>query len=159
MNKAQLRTQIIARLRADLLVQTRAAALARDEATHEESRAENKYDTRGQEAAYVAEGQARLAAEIDESIALYTSLPLPAFAPDAPIAVGAGVEITDARGRVHAYFIGPRGGGMELEIDGRPLLVVTPASPLGRQLLGRRTGDAVVLPGRPPSPGRITAVE
>ena len=46
-----------------------AAALARDEAISEESRPENKYDTHSQEAAYLAEGQARLAGEIEADIA------------------------------------------------------------------------------------------
>ena len=55
-NKSLLRDAILAQLRAKLALQTRAAWLARDEATNEESRAENKYDTRGQEAAYLAEG-------------------------------------------------------------------------------------------------------
>src|SRR5688572_5319621 len=93
-DKSTLRALIVAQLQADLSLQTRAAQLARDEATHEESRAENKYDTHSQEAAYLAEGQAKLAAEIESSIALYASLPLPAFLPTDPIAVGAAVELT-----------------------------------------------------------------
>jgi transcription elongation GreA/GreB family factor len=37
---------------------------------------------------------------------------------------------------------------MEITIDGATCLVVTPSSPLGRQLLGRVVGDSVQLPGR-----------
>ena len=69
MNKEALRDEICRRLRAQLSLQTGAAALARDEAISEESRPENKYDTHSQEAAYLAEGQARLAGEIEADIA------------------------------------------------------------------------------------------
>ena len=71
--KAKLRTlrdEICRRLRAQLSLQTGAAALARDEATNEESRARSKYDTHSQEAAYLAEGQGRIAAEIERTGAL-----------------------------------------------------------------------------------------
>ena len=78
MNKSALRDAIVAQLRAELALQTSAALLARDEAISEESRAENKYDTHSQEAAYLAEGQARHAAEIEASLAHYAVLPLTA---------------------------------------------------------------------------------
>jgi hypothetical protein len=96
--KADLRLAILEHLRAELALITRAAQLARDEAISEESRAENKYDTRGQEAADLAEGQARLAAEIETSIAVYTTLLIPDFSPDQGIAVGAVVEVQTPTG-------------------------------------------------------------
>lgn len=146
MDKTALRAALLHQLESDLALQTAAALTSRDEATSEESKAENKYDMRAQEAAYLAEGQARLVADLRESMAVYTSLPLPAFAPEDAIAVGAVVSLAgDAR--APAYFLGPRAGGTEFSVGDRRLLVVTPASPLGRQLLGRRRGDTVTLPG------------
>ena len=159
MNKTDLRERILAQLRATLALQVNAAQLARDEATSEESRAENQYDTHSLEAGYLAEGQARQAAEIEESITIISALPLSEFAPDAPIALGALAEVHDARGGVVHYFLCPRAGGLELPYDGRTVLVVTPQSPLGRQLLGRHAGDTVQLPGRKPAvASRIAAV-
>jgi transcription elongation GreA/GreB family factor len=58
------------------------------------------------------------------------------------------VELEDQRGRRSWYVIGPRAGGLEMALAGRTLLVVTPHSPLGRQLLGRHLGDPVTTPGR-----------
>jgi transcription elongation GreA/GreB family factor len=145
--KAALRDAIIAQLRADLALQIRAAQLARDEAISEESRAENKYDTHSQEAAYLAEGQARQAAEVEESISLYQSMPLSDLSNTDAIALGALVEVSSGT-RTAWYFVGPRGGGLELVTDGKSILVLTPQSPLGRQLLGRRVGDTVRPPGR-----------
>jgi transcription elongation GreA/GreB family factor len=145
--KSALRTAILTQLRAELVRQTDAALLSRDEAISPESRAENKYDTHSQEAAYLAEGQARLAGEIETSLTHYTALPLPDFAPGAVIALGAVVEL-GARGKSTWYFLGPRAGGLELRIEGCDVLVLTPQSPLGRVLLGRRAGDTVLAPGR-----------
>ena len=159
MNKSVLREHILAQLRADLALQVGAAQLARDEATSEESRAENQYDTHSLEAGYLAEGQARQAAEIEESLKVISALPLAGFSPGAPIALGALVEVHDGRGEAAWYFLSPRAGGLELPLEGRNVLVVTPQSPLGRALLGRHPGETVPLPGRQPvAASRIVAV-
>ena len=97
--KASLRDGIILQLRQELVRQTSAAEASRDEAISEESRAENKWDTHSQEAAYLAEGQAKLAAEIRANIDLDTTLPLPEFTPADPIAVGALVEVENGGNR------------------------------------------------------------
>ena len=145
--KSVLRAAILGQLRDELARQTGAARLARDEAISEESRAENKYDTHSQEAAYLAEGQARLAGEIEANLAHYAAMPLPDFGPGDVIALGAVVEV-GAAGKTAWYFLGPRAGGLELRVDGRDLLLLTPQSPLGRELLGKRRGDTVRTPGR-----------
>lgn len=158
MNKSDLREHILAHLRAELALQSGAAQLARDEAISEESRPENQYDTHSLEAGYLAEGQARLAAEIEASIAIFSGLALPTFAPGAPVALGALVE-TEARGRFARYFLAPRGGGLEFPAGKSTVLVVTPQSPLGRQLLGKRVGDLVAPPARAAAAQCIVAVE
>lgn len=158
MNKSAVRSQILAQLRAELALQTRAAQLSRDEAISEESRPENQYDMHSQEAAYLAEGQARLAAEIAESVTLFESMSLPDFPAGAPVALGALVAV-EGGSRRSWYLIGPRGGGTEASVEGQTVLVLTPSSPLGRELLGKKTGDAVRLPARTGSPvHRIVAV-
>jgi transcription elongation GreA/GreB family factor len=156
-NKTALRDAILERLRSDLTQQTAAAQLARDEAISEESRPENKYDTHSQEAAYLAEGQARIAHEISQNIAQYASLPLPRFSAGAPVALGALVGINTGKD-VAWYFVGPRAGGLEITFGGHEVLVITPQSPLGRELVGKRTGDTVMLPGRS-TPLLIASVE
>lgn len=147
MNKSALRDAILEKLRAELAQQTAAAHLARDEAISEESRPENQYDMHSQEAAYLAEGQARLAREIAENLAHYTTLPVPTFTADSAIALGALVELHGTKG-TSWYFLGPRAGGIEVSIDHREILVLTPQSPLGRELLGKHVGDTVTGPGR-----------
>lgn len=162
-NKPALRDAILQQLRQELTRQATAAETSRDEAISEESRAENKWDTHSQEAAYLAEGQAKLAGEIGTSIELYGTLPLPEFGADDPVAIGAVVEVesrTGAKSSRSTYFLGPRAGGLEISLAGRDILVLTPQSPLGRQLLGRHVGDVVASTGRgSPVSQRIVAIE
>jgi transcription elongation GreA/GreB family factor len=144
MNKHALIKKIIARLTEELGVYFRAAQASRAEATHEQSKAENKYDTRGLEASYLARGQSKQAAEIQNAIAAFEKLDARKFGPDEPIDVGAFVELA-LDGEKTAYFIGPRAGGTEVLHDKREILVITPQSPLGEQLLGRKQGDVLKL--------------
>ncbi len=140
MNKASLIEQIIANLTESLFVLEKAARASHEEATHESSRAESKYDTRGLEAAYLAGGQAKQAKEILDSIKAYEALVARDFAPGEPIDLTALVEL-DADGMPSTYFIGPKSGGLEITRQGKEITVITPQSPLGQTLLGRKAGQ------------------
>jgi transcription elongation GreA/GreB family factor len=144
MNKRALIKKIVARLTDELEVYFRAAQASRAEATHESSKAENKYDTRGLEASYLAHGQSRQAAEIQDAIAAFEKLTVRKFSVGEPIDVGAFVEL-ELNGEKTAYFIGPRAGGTEVLHDKREVLVITPQSPLGEHLIGRKQGDVLKL--------------
>src|SRR6266404_2235560 len=85
MSKTQLLKQIITNLSKSLGVLEKAARVSHAEATHESSKAESKYDTRGLEAAYLAGGQARQAKEVLDSIQIYKALTTKDFAPDEQI--------------------------------------------------------------------------
>src|SRR5438045_8706776 len=108
--KSDLIERIIEALRDSLAVLEKAARAAQAEATQESSKAENKYDTRGLEAAYLAGGQARQAREILESIKLYGLLHVRKFGAADPIDLSAVVEL-ETEGTIAIYFIGPRSGG------------------------------------------------
>jgi transcription elongation GreA/GreB family factor len=140
MDKARLILQIIASLTESLGVLEKAARASHAEATHESSKAESKYDTRGLEAAYLAGGQARQAKEILDSIKLYQALTTRDFAPGDPIDLTAVVEV-ETDGARSSYFIGPRNGGLELEHHRKEMMVITPQSPLGQNLMGRKAGQ------------------
>ena len=144
MNKRALIKKIIARLRAELELYFRAAKAAHAEATHEQSRAENKYDTRGLEASYLARGQSRQAAEMQAAIEAFEKLEVRAFAAGDPIDVGAVVELEHKSERT-VYLIGPKAGGTEVMHEKREVLVITPQSPLGEQLQGKKQGDRLDL--------------
>jgi transcription elongation GreA/GreB family factor len=140
MNKTQLLQQIVASLNERLGVLVKAAQASHAEATHESSKAENKYDTRGLEASYLAGGQARQAKDILDSIKLYQALAVRDFAPGDAINVTALVELASDGAR-STYFIGPKHGGLEIEFQGKEVTVITPQSPLGQNLMGKKAGQ------------------
>jgi len=159
MNKCAIIQKIVSRLTEELQVYFRAAQFSRAEATHESSKAENKYDTRGLEASYLARGQSRQAAEIQSAIAEFEKLPVKKFGSDEPIGLGALVELEHG-GEKSFYFIGPRAGGTEVLHDKKEILVITPQSPLGEQLMGKKSGDQPQLNfGGAKQPARIVRVE
>jgi len=139
-NKRAIVKKIIARLTEELQVYFRAAKFSRAEATHESSKAESKYDTRGLEASYLARGQSKQAAELEAAIAEFEKLAVRNFGADEPIDLGALVELEHG-GENTIYFIGPRAGGTEILHDKKEILVITPQSPLGEQLIGKKFGD------------------
>jgi len=144
LNKRAIIKKIQGKLVDELEVYFRAARFARAEATHEQNKAENKYDTRGLEASYLAHGQSKQAAELEAAIVDFKNLSARPFAKDEPIGIGALVEL-ETGGDTSFYFIGPRAGGTEVIHDRKEILVITPQSPLGGQLSGKKAGDQLEL--------------
>ena len=157
MTKRELLDRIVARLEGELAALTRAALATHAEATDEENKAEDKYDTRGLEASYLAHGQSKAAEEVAQALAQFQALVPRDFSRHEPIGLGALVTIEG----IGTYFFGPRAGGTEVKDDNdMPVSVITPQSPLGRQLLGRKQGDlvAIELGGRKNSVGIASVV-
>jgi transcription elongation GreA/GreB family factor len=160
MPKEALRAAVLAALEAELARQTHAALDARDESISEESRAENKYDTHAQEAAYLAEGQARLATELAAALAAWRALRFPEPG-HARAQVGSVVRLAQAR-REELLLLGPTNGGLVVASpagQGAEITVVTPASPIGRALLGRAVGDVLPPPRKGAPAPRVIALE
>lgn len=146
MNKRALLKAILATLQAEMQSYVRAAKSARAEATDPQSRAENKYDTRGLEASYLAAGQVRQVMELESAIAAFEALAVRKFTAGEGEGIGLGalVELKQ-NGAPMLYFIGPAAGGTEVQVGKREVLVITPQSPLGGQLQGHRAGDQFEL--------------
>jgi len=139
MNKAALVKKIIEQLTEKTALHATAARAAHAEATHEESKAEDQYDTRGLEAAYLASGLARQVEEAVGAVRDFSRMTVCKFGPKDPIDVSALVELKS--GKEHSfYFIGPGAGGTEVVHEKQTVLVITPQSPLGQQLVGKVKG-------------------
>ncbi|MBJ6725264.1 GreA/GreB family elongation factor [Geomonas sp. Red875] len=139
MTKAEIVQDIIDQLSADLDLFLRAAKSAHAAATHEECQPDNKYDTLALESSYVAQGQANRAQEIRESINIYRQL---AVATESEVVKLASLVTLEAdNGSSRSVFIGPVEGGRKICHDGREIMVITPTSPLGKELLGKSVGD------------------
>ena len=150
MNKSSVFSAVLTRLRSELEVRRAAADSARAEATSDQSKSENKYDTRGLEASYLARGHALSTAELEADVAVLDGFALPVAAAGGRVEPGTLVE-TAIAGGTDWYFLLPCGGGREVECEGARITVVTPASPMGSKLMGLRAGATFPLrPGLPP---------
>ena len=141
MEKKVIFASIIQVLEQEAAVLTTAAHTSFADATDEESRAESKYDTRSLETSYLASGQARMAVEAQTALTRFKNLPIQIFGPDAAIALSALVEVKTERDSCY-YFLGPSSGGTEVSYEGKTVMVLTPESPVGKALLGKKMGDA-----------------
>lgn len=151
MNKAALVQAVLEALQEDFESRTRASRETRAVGNDAESKAENKYDTLSIEQNYLADGLARQAADALAAMKALENMPLPAFGPADPIDLGAVVELDFPDGR-EWFFLSPAAGGVEVDLEGRRVTVITPDSPLGSRLIGRQSGDSV------PPQTRILAV-
>lgn len=144
MKKAALLDKIVAHLKGQVSRFAAAAETSRAEATDEENQAEDKYDTRGLEASYLAAGQSRQMAEMADALQQFATLVPTRFHATTPIDVGALVDLASKR-ETTRYFIGPAAGGTEIRQGPSTILVLTPQSPLGRQLIGRTKGEKLTM--------------
>lgn len=145
MDKLFLQQQVLQRLAEDLLQAERAARVAHETATHEENIAENKYDTLGLEAAYLATGQARRADAIRQAMADWREFRPRPYNAAIGIQLGALVCLVDADDQQQRLFLGPDGGSMQLTIDDQLVQVISGGAPLGAAVLGKFEGDEVSM--------------
>jgi transcription elongation GreA/GreB family factor len=145
MNKRLMVEQLAARIRESAQVALReraaAAAEARDGAGPDEKRVDARVAL---EYSNLARAQGLRAGAALEDLAVLESFNPAPLGPKAPVSMGAIVEVEDGEeGRT--IFLAPVGAGIELTMPGGDgfVTVVTPASPLGKVMLGRRVGDSV----------------
>ena len=145
-DKTALRAELLAQLTAQLSTAQAAHAAAIEGATHAEAKPENAKDTRGLEQSYLARGQAQRVAELEASVAAVAKLGLRAFKAADPVAISAVVTVEEDDIE-HQFFVVTHGGGNVLAGG---IQVVTPGSPLGGGLLGKRIDDEleIKLPGK-----------
>lgn len=146
MEKSRLVAALVAELRRRYERAVSALAGAREAATGADTKAENKYDTRGLEASYLAAGQAEQAEELQRALHAVEAFTFSDFDPDDPVAIGALVE-TEQDGELRHYLLAPAGGGIIVAVDGvEPVTVLGPASPLTSALCGKTAGTILEDP-------------
>lgn len=140
---SQLIAAILEQLQSTLQQTQDAANEAHQAATHEQSVPETQYDTLGLEASYLAEGQSRRVAELQEAITRFHQLTEREFGEDDPITLGAQIIVEDESGNRRHLFLGPDAGGVEVTLDDELITVVSPSAPLGAELIQKYVGDKV----------------
>eukprot|EP01132_Coremiostelium_polycephalum_P021514 gene21514-25548_t len=117
MNKHAIHQLVLDKLAVDLDIAQRAAQTAYETATHEENIAENKYDTLGLEASYLAAGQARRVEEIRQALTLCQNMQLRAYDDQRGIEVGALLGLADENDRQQWLFLAPDGAGLKVDVN------------------------------------------
>ena len=145
MNKTLLLKQILNELEAVCRSAVDAAMLAYNTATHDENVAENKYDTLGLEASYLAQGQAQRVAECKADLTAFKRLRATKFSEQTPIAIGALITLKDDQESEQTLFLGPAAGGLKLIFSEKEMMIITPSAPLGQALLGRFIDDNIEM--------------
>ena len=145
MNKTAVHLLMLEKLEIDLDVLQRAAQTAYEAATHAENIAENKYDTLGLEASYLATGQARRVEEIRQALKNCRAMPLAPYDAASGIQIGALIQLEADNGSTQWLFLAPDAAGLKLEHVGHTITVITPRSPLGAALLGKQLDDEVQI--------------
>lgn len=143
MNKKSLIQKILTQLNDELDVLIRSAKDAHTSATHEETQAKSKYDTFALEASYLAQGQAKRVSELERAVEAYKKLSPQSFSGQMPVALTAVVLIQKNSQTPFWIFLGPDAGGIKTNEADLEITVITTKSPLGKALLGRKTGETV----------------
>lgn len=159
MNKEKLVAAFIQQLETELSSLEANIKATRDEATHEESKPENQYDTRALETGYLVKAQSKRILDAKEMLSAFKHTSIRAYNAETPIGATALIQIL-INNKPAWFFYMPSGGGASLDFEGRKIQVITPISPLGEALLDLKAGDyATVESGNEVKEYEILTVE
>ena len=143
-HKTRLLRVLVERLEDELEILEASQRTARSGAVHPETRQEYPKDTRAIEAGYLARGLAERVETLRRATEMLTVLELRDFDEDTPIASSALITLEEeSEGRRLRVFLLPLADGKAIALDGDEVQPTSPASPLGRALLGRVSGEVV----------------
>jgi len=117
---------------------------AHETATNDANVAENKYDTLGLEASYLAQGQQHRLAQCIEDNALFDALYQKRQAQPQQVELGSLITL-ESDDEQRYVLLGPSAGGLKIMANNSEVLVITPLSPLGGLLMGKEVDDEVVV--------------
>lgn len=144
LGKKEIIAKIMVQLQQDLSVYQSSVNIARESAIHSDSKSEGKFDTRGLEVAYLADAQAKRIIEIQRVMTEISRLDVQKYDENSAIGLSALVQL-QTRGKKHWFFLTNSGGGITISVEDRTIQIVTPQSPLGKELLGKVVGDEIEL--------------
>lgn len=128
-----------------------AAQQAHESATDEENKAENKYDTLGLEAAYLAEGQSKRVDECQQAMQQFQHWQIPDYDDDSAIGLGALIALKELSNdnqkneTLITLFLCPIAGGSKLQLGQFTVQLLSQQAPLGKKLIDSGLGDALNL--------------
>jgi len=144
LNKEEVFQTVVAQLEESLRILKETAIEAKEASTNEESKAENKYDTRGLEAGYLAQGQAVRAQKLEETLFNLKKVTLKPFDDKTPIGVSALVRLRSEDDSEKWIFLIPA-NGVTVESKGLKVQSTSLESPMGSSLLDNKVGDSIFI--------------
>ena len=125
----------------ELALLSESAKAAHEAATHEESKSEDKHDTRAIEASYLAKGQAKRVSELEEALREFKKYQ-EHFRTETEVTPGSLLCLELDEKDSHSFFA-KNSGGTQVRIQNQAVTIVTEASPLGQMLVGAKIGEAI----------------
>lgn len=138
LRRADVLAALVEALEEQCAVARAQAAIAHDEATSDETRQEGKYDTRAIEASYLAQAQAQRLQDVERSLGHLRVMP---SGPPRTLVDGPCLVCLERDEGSAWYLLAPAAPGLRVSVSGTKVRVLSPASPLGRELLGAEVGD------------------
>lgn len=144
MNKKPLIKAIIQQLQTQLKTAKSALKMAADTATHKETVAENKYDTFGLEASYLAHGQQQRVADTLLAIQRFEDLQYRCKQSHEEVGIASLVKIENDNNEQQYFFIAEDAGGLKIDWQEKHITVISADAPLCKQMLGKSVDDDVL---------------
>jgi len=157
-DKDQLHQCILLALESQHQIALAAAQQAYETATNGETKAENKYDTFGLEASYLAHGQSKRVDEYANNIEIFKQLPINLFKPHDEIMLGCLVLLFNEQDDEQYYYLSPVAGGLKIEFNQHSITLITASAPLGKALLNQHLGDDIEFTSHSPQYFNILAI-
>jgi len=145
MNKNTLLKRIISTLQDELERAVQAVQDAHAVSTDEANIPENKYDTLALEASYLEHGQSQRMIELEEALKAFSTLRLRKLTPASVIQLSGLISLESDSGEENLFFFGPAAGGIEVIYRNKVITIITPGSPIGKAVLGKKTSDTVEI--------------
>ena len=143
-SKEAILKHLISQLEIELNIMKQATNAALEAATHEENRAENQYDTRGLEASYLAAAQQMRSQEIETSLQSLKKILNAKSQRQEMINIGSLIELIIEDKKSWLYLL-PFAAGTSVKIGPEMVTVVSSLSPIGKELMGKKSGDSFLL--------------
>ncbi|MBC86165.1 MAG: hypothetical protein CL677_03210 [Bdellovibrionaceae bacterium] len=142
-DKNKITQALIEELKREFKTLADGATEAREAAISEESKPENKYDTRSLEASYLAGAQAKRAKELRQIITQFEKLVPKTFQEGDWIESTALIHVLIDDNEKRWFFLTAQKGGMRVMVDGQMIYTLSLNSPLGRKFVKKMSGDEV----------------
>jgi len=139
MDKKKILIGLIALLNDEISVAKASLDISHSAAIDAEGAMMSRYDTTKEESQYLTDANMVRLKQLESGLQAVKSMENKVGKKES-VMLGCLVDV-EKDGERSLYFVMPYGGGNLVKIDGYEFFVLTPSSPLGRQLIGKKEGD------------------